>query len=1468
MAASISSEEKNLLSALISRRGGNVCHSFLKISVFLGVLVSMLFARAVAAQSTELNLADIPLFVEGSRTNLLQMVLQRDNRLFAEAYPSHEDINNDGILDNTYKPDEIDYYGYFDSHFCYQQLATHLEPVGKTTDKKCFGLWSGDWLNYATMTRMDVLLAALYGGRRLIDTPTETRLRRAFVTWDAVTWGVEYTSVAVNGYNISNYTPYSLPASGTRHLFSTNNYQQNDVPWLRVRLDDTQVIYDWIDKEKIQGDGPADFNIQLDVTVCKDGFLEEFCRRYPSGSIKPTGLLHEFGENDSLYFGLVTGSYNNNLRGGVVRRNIGSFGSQEVNPDDGTYLPVEGIVNTLNKIRIPNDFVNQSGFRSARMRDCQDVTLRLLMNGECAAWGNPIAEMMYEGLRYFSGSQQPTAAFSAAGEDPALGLSTAVWDNPYDESKPYGQCSGAYQLVISDPNPTYDSDDLPGSDFGLSPFTGSTLGTMHVGNIADFISSNESSVAGLKFIGESGAVIDRTPAPKTVTSLRNIRGLGPDDTHRQGSYYSSSVAYYGNTSDINPIAPEAQTVKNITLALGDARPSIDVQVGDQQINFVPYSRTVGSTNIGSLAFKAVNAMVGFTVISVSPTEGEFRVSFEDREVGSDNDLDASAFYKYTVVGGQVQMEVTADSAVGSAVQHLGFVVSGSTEDGVYLVIRDLDTTVGQDFDFFQDVPPGKLPGEVPFDGVALPLQSTFTFTPSGAPAAEVLPSPLWFAAKWGGFEDANEDGIPQTDEWDADLDGIPDNFFQVSNPAEMLSTLRAIFQRISEQTGTITSVASTSGALRTGDKVYRSEFLSGAWTGDVLSHSISLAGEVAAVPDWSAKQALNNQINNGSRDIITYNPEADRGVPFQWPANHVSPATDEISVAQVSALSTNANTRTHDGRGEDRVSYIRGQDIEGFRVRVDFLGDIVNSSPALVGAPAYAFPDIWGEFAPENSVPYSSFAATHRQRRRVVYIGANDGMLHAFDAGEWQGTEYSAGTGSELFAYIPSPVFRNLSGLTSPNYLYKPFVDLTPRASDVFINGQWRTVLIGGLRGGGQGIYALDVTDPDSISESTAEQAVLWEFTDEHDPSVGFTFSSPIIARMANGKWAAIMSNGYNNAAVDVGYQQGGGGSSILIIDIESGNLIRKLLPEDLSCQQNTVLANGPTEPTAVDLDGDRTVDRIYAGDLNGCVYAFDVSDSNPSHWTDGELKHEAVDDLNVRTPITTPIVVGSHPTGEGVMLYFGTGKYLEPSDQMPNASRDRFYAVWDSDTFDASTRSRISGGDMVAQSILSVGNQDIDTDGDGTTDQTVQVRMTSEHTIDWNTDAGWYLDLEYDSLDRGEQVVAAPVLRDGKIYISTHIPSGDECSPEQNGWLMILDARSGAMLADSQIDLDGDGERDDGIFGGINGISNSHASPTIIAAENADILLTQTATDTDITSAVVHTRFREGRLSWRELEP
>ena len=119
-----------------------------------------------------------------------------------------------------------------------------------------------------------------------------------------------------------------------------------------------------------------------------------------------------------------------------------------------------------------------------------------------------------------------------------------------------------------------------------------------------------------------------------------------------------------------------------------------------------------------------------------------------------------------------------------------------------------------------------------------------------------------------------------------------------------------------------------------------------------------------------------------------------------------------------------------------------------------------------------------------------------------------------------------------------------------------------------------------------------------------------------------------------------------------------------------------------------------------------------------------------------------------------------------------------------------------------------------------------------------------------------------------GEQVVAAPLLRDGKIFLATHIPTGDECTPNQDGWFMILDARSGAMLPDTQVDLDGNGEFDDGTFSGVSGLVNSHASPTIISSGATDVLLSQTATNPEATSQIIRSGFQDGRLTWRELEP
>ncbi len=1434
--------------------------------LFLLLLAVFGLCRTTSVYSTELNIPEIPLFVEGSKTPLLQLVMQRDNSLFYEAYPSYEDINNDGVLDTSYKPLEIDYYGYFDSFFCYQTTIDHLEPVSHTSNKKCTVGWSGDFLNFATMTRMDLLRRSLYGGQRVVDTASETRLRRAFVPRDNHTWGFEYESELINGFNISDYTPLLEPANGHRHLFATNNVYLTPEPYFRIRRNSTQRIWEWVDKEQTQGDGSATDEINLDVTVCKIGFLEDFCKRYPDGNFKPIGLLHEYGENNSMYFSLLTGSFNNNLQGGVLRQRFESFGDQEINPSNGTYTDSNSIVENLDSLQIPNDFSLTNVYH-----DCHARPLRPFNNGECRAWGNPIAEMMFEGMRYISGAMQPTPEFlTSGGVDADLGLSPAPWDDPYSDNQPYAQCSRAYQLVISDPSPSFDSDHLPGSDF--SSFNSTNLGDMHVGNLADFVSSHETDLPGQKFIGEAGAIQDQAPSTKLVTSFRDIRGQAPEAPHRQGSYYASSVAYFGHTNDLHPNAPGEQTVSNFTLALGAPIPSIEVDVAGGKMVFAPFSRSVRACLVPEgleiNPFKPTNALVSFNIESLTDTSGSIRISFEDQEQGHDFDQDALVRYSYNVTGNQVTMTLDSINASTCFVQHMGYVVSGSTEDGVYLVIRSENSDPAIDPDYLLDVPPGELPGGNWEDGQALPLTSTITFTADSNPAAKALNSPLWYAAKWGGFNDINEDGIPQRQEWDVNLDGTPDNYFSVTNPAEMLTTMRSVFQQISAISAAASSVAASSGSLRTASKIYTSEFKSNAWTGDVLSRTINTDGEVSPTPDWSAKEALRNQVATGSREILTYNPVSQKGIAFRWPQNSSNPTSDELSSPQVNALSRNPVSLQQDALGEQRIEFLRGEPQANFREREDVLGDIIHASPVLVGRPSNFYPDNWGTGAPENAKPYSDFAAQHRHRQRVVYVGANDGMLHAFDAGQWNGIEYSDGTGNELFAYVPSPAYPNLSELTNVNYTHKNFVDATPQIADVFIDGNWRTVLIGGLRGGGQGIYALDITEPDSVEENTADQHVLWEFTDEQQSGVGFTYSSPVIARMANGKWAAIMSGGYNNSADQVGYQRGDGRASVIIVDIESGQMMRILHPATTQCQGNQLNPNGAAQPTAVDLNNDFKIDTIYAGDLYGCVYAFDVSDSSPAGWHDGELKHEAVDDSNNPAPITSPIAVGTHPTGQGVMLYFGTGKYLEPSDQHPGQAKRRFYAIWDRGWgTNTDSRTKISNGNLLKQSITAVETRGIDTDSDNTIDEYVNVRLTSQESIDWETHEGWYINLEFGEY-LGEQVISTPLLRDGKVFLSTHIPTGNECKPNQDGWFMIFDARSGAMLSDNQFDLDKDGKRNDGNLAGVSGLVNPLTPPTILAANAGDILLSQTARDPQINSSALHSNFREGRLTWRELEP
>ena len=454
-------------------------------------------------------------------------------------------------------------------------------------------------------------------------------------------------------------------------------------------------------------------------------------------------------------------------------------------------------------------------------------------------------------------------------------------------------------------------------------------------------------------------------------------------------------------------------------------------------------------------FQPTNQIVDFYALNITPTSGSFRINFEDVEQGADHDMDAVVLYEYQVnPDNTVTINLTSDYAAGSIIQHMGYVISGTTADGTYLEVRDSDTGSGSDPDYFLDTPP---PPAVWNDGAPLPLTATRTFTPSGSSGATLLTDPLWYSAKWGGFIDTPDssgisDKLPSGAEWDADSDGQPDNYYLVTNALTLKDQLATAFDEVLERTGSASTVALTSGSITSNSKVYQARFKSETWTGQLLSFPINPVDGTIGSEIWDSGTAISAQ-SATSRSIITYKPSSGSGIPFRWPTNTASPTTSELDPIQIAALNINPDSGTVDGLGSDRVRYIRGADILGFRSRTSKLGDIINSAPTFVSAPSARYPNNWDDLTTtgddalaEDAVPYQTWRlnAARSHRQQVVYFGANDGMLHGVDAGVYDSSapfNFTNGTGAEILGYVPSPLFANLAKLTSPNYTHHYYVD-------------------------------------------------------------------------------------------------------------------------------------------------------------------------------------------------------------------------------------------------------------------------------------------------------------------------------------------------------------------------------------------------------------------------------------------
>lgn len=599
--------------------------------------------------------------------------------------------------------------------------------------------------------------------------------------------------------------------------------------------------------------------------------------------------------------------------------------------------------------------------------------------------------------------------------------------------------------------------------------------------------------------------------------------------------------------------------------------------------------------------------------------------------------------------------------------------------------------------------------------------------------------------------------------------------YSASDSASLTSALNAIFSDILAKTGSAASVATNSTAILSDSAIYQAKFDSGDWSGRLLAYNLGSDGNKIEPATWMAGSSslpaptyYKALPAANSRIILTTKASTGNGIPFRWPVNAASPTTSELDTAQTTSLGS-ANV----------LNYLRGDATnEGtgsgqYRPRpAGKLGDIVNSAPAYVAKPNLGYPDSF------EGAAYSAFRQTYTARTAMIYVGANDGMLHGFQASD----------GVEKLAFVPSALFSRLANLSSQSYAHRYYVDGSPTVADAFLGGAWKTMLVGGLNGGGQGIYALDVTNPSGFGEASASSIVKWEFTDANDADLGYTYSQPVIARLKNGKWAAIFGNGYNNTEAD-GNASTTGYAYLYIMDLSNGDLLAKLSTKTGS----TTTPNGLTTPTAIDMDGDNITDYVYAGDLRGNMWKFDLTGNSAGSWkvaygtTGSPLPlYTAVDGGGVAQPITTRPAVGLHPSQvAGVMVYFGTGKYIETGDNITSGAQTQtFYGIWDKDATVTSGRSTLQQ-QTVEQSF---------TEG-------AEWRSVSGTVVNWSSKRGWYMDLP----ETGERQVSNAILSNGRIIFVSMTPSSEICKSGGSSWLMELNPENGGYLPFTPFDVNGD---------------------------------------------------------------
>lgn len=1385
-------------------------------AMLIAPLLFAVIGRAAITSNPNTQPTLYPLQNTGSVPPLVMLVMSRDEQLYIKAYTDYTDLTDNGIPDTTYN-NNYDYAGYFDSKFCYsynsavtvngKNGAGAFVVSGSATNHQCGGTtYSGNFMNWVAMSRIDVLRYVMYGGNRVVDStsPDQTILERSYIPSDLHSWSKVYA-----GSDTNKYTPFS----GTISMCNTSPTTTSE-PQIRVAQG---AFYQWASTAREQcmwredvvstfcsGDitkCSSDINPNDDasnsgsttltarVDVCDNTtYLETFCREYDetssTGTViahhKPAGLLQRYGENGSLRFGLISGSYSKPRDGGVLRRDIGLFAGNssstacdyepavgkvdEVNLTTGVFCNQvdgdEGIINTLSRFKITSwnpsnqDYTTDCPTFGILQRDVSGANGHILdPNGsggsttayQCKDSGNPLAEMYAEALRYIKGASAaggdvPTAAMidqSNTGGTSLLGLPTlTTWLDPYRSTSSGGNayCAQCSIVVISTGLDSFDSDEIPTVNLNLEAGPATTL----VGNDEGFNSTGTGSPQKY-LVGRQGPLDSTTYqdvcAPRLITDLNQTFGICPDTPSLEGGYQMAGLAYEAWTTDMRPDLTKPTGFKNkvatYAIALAESMPTFEVPVRTSGSAYDTISLTPGcqannngsatgsssgwrSCYLGNLVLGAQtsttlsqsdwlkvvsgqapsnpgvcgttssNPCHTFGLPSASDThgatQGSFEVVWEDSQWGNDHDQDMIEMVSYcrgAACSYDGNNDGTPDICEGTAANACN---AGNIQESQMLVRTEVlatyagnamqaGYTAGGAFNAgngnptsgatFPVLRPGNQNGSLLFGSIG----GATTWGPptvdklTTGPSEQVpLENPLWFAAKYGGFQDQNNNNKPDIQsEWDSQnnftgapgADGVPDNYFLVRNPTQLLNSLTRTFNAILQRSGSGTAAAVVANRVNGIGVAYRATYQSAlsdtktpprtvAWTGslDTLwvdsygllreNGSVASPGSCSSgcaltdyvtdpiavfitdpstnqpefeecIPTnattfnpstfdpsdtstvscstyplsklptlWNAESQLwsgptttfgsglatqrsySSNANTG-RYITTWIDKNKNGVvdsgeqtDFVW--NSTSTCTTGFCGATTTSKSKGVTTTTTTGNygflntdnateAQNVINWIRGVEVSGMRGRtLSFdcatlnlagcsnpgnpsqgtditlrLGDIVDSTPLVVGGPSEAFDQIYGDTS------YATFRSYYRDRRQVVYVGADDGLLHAFNGGFYDAASHSIDLkgptgsyvsnatqhplGSEIWAYAPGDLLAHLRWLTSTGYTHVFYVDGSPRATDAKIfhdDGDcssfsgtgmchpkgWGTVLVVPFRLGGGDIKVPVAIDP------------------------------------------------------------------------------------------------------------------------------------------------------------------------------------------------------------------------------------------------------------------------------------------------------------------------------------------------------------------------------------------------------